>query len=110
MTTHVLKWIKYSINLLVIFGYGVELGSWYFTFNNISVTSWRSVLLVEETGVPGENHRLHLAMSTIRTLVVIDTDFPGSCLTNYHTITTTKTPFWYFPVRSLMIMTSPYDI
>jgi hypothetical protein len=26
------------------------------TFNNISVISWRSVL-VEETGVPGENHR-----------------------------------------------------
>jgi hypothetical protein len=30
------------------------------TFNNISVTSisWRSVLLVGETGVPGENHSL----------------------------------------------------
>ena len=27
------------------------------TFNNISVKSWRSVLLVEETGVPRENHR-----------------------------------------------------
>ena len=27
------------------------------TFNNISALSWRSVLLVEETGVPGENHR-----------------------------------------------------
>jgi hypothetical protein len=27
------------------------------TSNNISVISWRSVLLVEETGVPGENHR-----------------------------------------------------
>ena len=27
------------------------------TFNNISVISWRSVLLVDETGVPGENHR-----------------------------------------------------
>ena len=27
------------------------------TFNNISVTSWCSVLLAEETGVPGENHR-----------------------------------------------------
>jgi hypothetical protein len=27
------------------------------TFNNISVISWRSVLLVEETGVPGENHQ-----------------------------------------------------
>jgi len=26
-------------------------------FNNISVISWQSVLLVEETGVPGENHR-----------------------------------------------------
>ena len=27
------------------------------TFNNISVISWRSVLLVKDTGVPGENHR-----------------------------------------------------
>jgi hypothetical protein len=27
------------------------------TFNNISVISWRSVLLVEKTWVPGENHR-----------------------------------------------------
>jgi len=27
------------------------------TFNNIIVISWRSVLLVEEIGVPGENHR-----------------------------------------------------
>jgi hypothetical protein len=27
------------------------------TFNNISVMSWRSVSLVEETGVPRENHR-----------------------------------------------------
>ena len=27
------------------------------TFNNISVISWWSVLLVEETGVPGENHQ-----------------------------------------------------
>jgi hypothetical protein len=27
------------------------------TFNNISVMSWPTGLLVEETGVPGENHR-----------------------------------------------------
>jgi len=27
------------------------------TFNNISVISSRSVVLVEETGVPGENNR-----------------------------------------------------
>ena len=52
------------------------------TFNNISVISWRgSVLLVEETVVPVENHRpvtdkhchtrlyriLHLAMNGVRT-------------------------------------------
>jgi hypothetical protein len=27
------------------------------TFNNISVISWQSVLLVEETGDPRENHK-----------------------------------------------------
>ena len=27
------------------------------TFNNISVISWRSVLLMEETEVPGKNQR-----------------------------------------------------
>jgi hypothetical protein len=27
------------------------------TFNNISVTSWQSILLVDENGVPGENHQ-----------------------------------------------------
>jgi len=50
------------------------------TFNNISFISWRSVLLVEETGGPGENHQpvashrqtlshnvVHLALIEIRT-------------------------------------------
>ena len=27
------------------------------TFNNTSVILWRSVLFVDETGVPGKNHR-----------------------------------------------------
>jgi hypothetical protein len=31
-------------------------GLWCFTFNNISVVSWISVLLVEETRVTRENH------------------------------------------------------
>jgi len=26
------------------------------TFNDISAISWQTILLVEETGVPGENH------------------------------------------------------
>jgi len=34
---------------------------WFMVFNgtcnNISVISWQSGLLVEEIGVPGENHR-----------------------------------------------------
>jgi hypothetical protein len=30
------------------------------TFNNISVISWQSVLLVEETGIPVENHYIRL--------------------------------------------------
>jgi len=29
----------------------------YTTYNNISVILWRLVLLVEETGVPGENSK-----------------------------------------------------
>ena len=62
------------------------------TFKNISVVSWQSVLLVEETG---ENHDLsqvadkfhqimlygvHLAMTgfELATLVVIGTDCTGS--------------------------------
>ena len=43
----------------IIIGYSVVTWVMVFktTFNNISVISWRSVLLVEETGVSGENHR-----------------------------------------------------
>jgi hypothetical protein len=37
-----------------VLGYGVMVFN--ATFNNISVISWLSVLLVEETGVAGENY------------------------------------------------------
>jgi hypothetical protein len=37
----------------------VDFDFWCFnaTFSNISAISWRPVLVVEEAGVPGENHR-----------------------------------------------------
>jgi len=72
------------------------------TFNNISAISWHSVLLVEETGVPRENHRpvtdklYHIMLFRtgfeVTTLVVIGTDCTGSCKSNYHMITTTTAP------------------
>jgi hypothetical protein len=68
--------------------------------------SWWSVLLVEETGVPGENHRpvashwqtlSHNVVSStprlsglvLTTLMVIGIDCTGRYKSNYHTITTT---------------------
>jgi hypothetical protein len=69
------------------------------TFKNISVISWRSVLLVKKTGVPSENvsHWQTLSHNVIEytspwtgfeltLLVVIGTDCIGSCKSNYHTI------------------------
>jgi hypothetical protein len=79
------------------------------TFNNISAISWQSVLLMEDTEVPGESHwpgashwqtvsykivyRVHLAWAKfeLTTLVVIGIDSIGNCKSNYHTITTTTT-------------------
>ena len=74
------------------------------TLINISAISWRSVFLMEETRVPGENNR-PVASNYCRieytspwtgfgltTLVVICTDCTGRCKSNYHTITTTTAP------------------
>jgi len=77
------------------------------TFNNIVVVSWRSVLLVNESGGPEKTinlsqvtdklyHKMLYTSSWSRfkliTSVAIGTDWRGSCKSNYHTITTMTTP------------------
>jgi len=49
--------IMFHVIFLLFKFQGVRVMMFHVTFNNISVISWRSVLLVEETGVPGENHQ-----------------------------------------------------
>jgi hypothetical protein len=90
------------------------------TFNNMSVISLRSVLLMEEIGVPRENHRpaashwqtlSHNVVSNtwarceFTTLVVISTDCIGSCKSNNHTITTTTIPFIHSAVTKKILIT-----
>jgi hypothetical protein len=90
----------------------------YATFNNISVLSWRSVLLVEETGVPGENdrptqvtdtlyqiisYRMHidLARFELTMLVVMGID----CIGNYNSTTIRSrppSPLWIKGIRVRM--------
>ena len=97
---------KYIPSIHLVFKYImlVWLVAWFMvfttTFNNISVISWRSVLLVEEIGMLGENYRPaashwqtsshNVVSSTHRThnIVAIDIDCIGSCKSNNHTITT----------------------
>ena len=48
-----------SISLIITGGGGVRVMVFNTTFNIISAVSWWSVLLMEETGIPCENHRRH---------------------------------------------------
>jgi hypothetical protein len=46
-----------SLNIIVLYWYWLGLMVFNAPFNNITVILWWSVLLVEDTEVPGENHR-----------------------------------------------------
>jgi hypothetical protein len=93
------------------------------TFSNISVISWWSVLLVEETEDQEKTTDLlqdsdkfdHIMLYTspwsrfeFTTSVVIGNDCVGSCESNYHTITATTAPnqiweFKYFEISKILI-------
>ena len=121
-TPQIVKFENTALNLLSILSRKfIQLSRWLYlfvylmvlnaTFNNISVISWWSFLLVEETGELAENHRpvanhwqtYHIMLHTspwsrfdlTTTSVVIGTDCIGSCKSNYHTITATTAPVNY---------------
>jgi len=65
--------------LLLFMAYDYHFDGWFLvfnaTFNNISAISWRSVSLVEETGVPGENHRQILSHNVVSSTPCHERDF-----------------------------------
>jgi hypothetical protein len=54
------------------------------TFNNISDILWRSVLLVEETGVPGENHQPAVSLWQTLSYNVVSSTPPLSGLQTHY--------------------------
>ena len=53
---NIYSWFNVICNFGDIVYYSVRVRVFSATFNNISVISWQPVLLVEEAGVPRENH------------------------------------------------------
>ena len=49
--------MHFHILIIAIFIHRLLFGFLFLCFSNISAISWRPVLVVEEAGVPGENHR-----------------------------------------------------
>jgi hypothetical protein len=73
----------FVLNFQSLIGVSVRVMVFNATFNNIWVIPWRSVLLVEETGISRENH-LAWAGFELTTLAVICTDCIGSYKSNNH--------------------------
>ena len=105
-----LSWFLWGFFLIVFMVFNA-------TFNNISVISWRSVLLVEETGAPWENlphvtdKLYHIMLYTSPWVgfkptasVVIGMDCIGSCKSNYHTIQSHDGPWFLWSVSDLSIL------
>jgi hypothetical protein len=55
---NVLQNIRHKYQLVVLFRFDFDFWCFSATFSNISAISWRTVLVVVEAEVPGENHRL----------------------------------------------------
>ena len=62
--------------------------------NRMSVISWRSALLVEETGIPGESHSPWTGFE-LTTLLVICTDCSSRYKSKYNAIRTTMVLFLF---------------
>ena len=111
------KLIRTQLKFRIIFwGLYVRVMVFKATFYYISVISWRSIYLVEESVVHRENHRpvtshwqpllykavsstpVEIGIQTHNLVVICTTGCRGSCNSNYHMIMTTTTPGLHFIV------------
>jgi hypothetical protein len=92
----------------------MQLGVSIATFNTKSAISWRLVLLMEKSGVSGENNRpvashwQTLVWFKLALLVVIGADCTGSCKSSYHAITPRRPPSPFYAVWFICTLQNIY--